>query len=140
MPTIPAGQPDPILLQTLQKMMGAAARPGAAERRRARRYSYPATQFLAPYHHGGLPTADQFREVRCQDISTGGIAFYWPTEPDFDDLVIQLGTRRSPTFVTAQVRYLDALRPGEPTGEFLIGCQFTGRVQSGGVAGFWEIR
>ncbi len=127
MPTIPAGQPDPILLQTLQKMMGAAGRPGAAERRRARRYSYPATQLLAPYDHGGLPTADQFREVRCQDISTGGIAFYWPTEPDFDDLVIQLGTRRSPIFVTARVT---SMRPsGEPTGELLIGCQFTGRVQ-----------
>jgi hypothetical protein len=127
MPTFHAGQPDPVLLQTLQKMMGGVARPGASERRRARRYSYPTTQLIAPYDRGGLPTASQFREVRCQDLSTGGISFHWPTEPDFEDLVIQLGGRRSPVFVTA---HITSMRPsGEPTGEFLIGCQFTGRVQ-----------
>lgn len=119
--------PDPLLLQTLQKMMVGAPRAGNSERRRSRRYSYPATQLLAPYVRGALPAASEFREVQCQDISSGGVAFAWPVEPDFDDVVIQLGLPRSPMFVTARITSVRA--PSEPSGHFLIGCQFTGRVQ-----------
>lgn len=129
MPISKATKPDPVLLQTLQKMMGGPPGRGNSERRHARRYTYRATQFLAPYSRGGLPADGDFREVRCQDLSTGGIAFYWPTAPDFDDVVIQLGTRRSPIFVTA---HITSVRPsGETPDEVLVGCQFTGRVQVG---------
>ncbi len=84
---------------------------------------------LAPYDQGGLPTAVQFREVRCQDLSTSGIAFHWPTPPDFDDVVIQLGKPSAPIYVTGRITSVRA--DADHPGELLVGCQFTGRVQIG---------
>ncbi len=127
MPLFPASRPDPALVRTLQKIVAGKMSRGG-ERRRAHRYSYPAMHQLAPYDQGGLPTAVQFREVRCQDLSTSGISFHWPTPPDFDDVVIQLG--KPSRHLRHRPHHLGP-RDADHPGELLVGCQFTGRVQIG---------
>ncbi|HKD37035.1 MAG TPA: PilZ domain-containing protein [Pirellulales bacterium] len=101
---------------------------GNRERRRSKRFAFPTIQLMAEYDHNGLPSRDQFRQVQCQDVSSGGISFLWPRFPDFEYIVIALETNGPPIHVTARVT---SVRPApSQTGQLLIGCQFTGRLNT----------
>ncbi len=118
---------DPALNQALQMM--ASAKPASSsskERRKSKRYSYPANQSIAPYDRSGLPTKEQFRQVHCQDLSTTGISFHWPESPDFDYIVILLHNAGTPIYVTGRITSVRQ-DPDAPA-QMLVGCQFTGRV------------
>jgi PilZ domain-containing protein len=101
---------------------------GGHDRRRSKRFAFPTLQWMAQYDHNGLPSRDQFRQVQCQDVSSGGISFLWPRIPDFEYVVIALETNGPPIHVTARVT---SVRPAAgQTGQLLIGCQFTGRLNT----------
>jgi hypothetical protein len=47
-----------------------------AEERRALRESFDGAQLIAPYDEGQAPNPNDFREVRCQDLSLNGISYF----------------------------------------------------------------
>jgi len=104
-------------------------RPGRAvvERRRSPRREYPYRQRIAPCRGGSLPAPEDFIEVVCRDISAGGFSFLVEKPPNFKDLVIALGTPPHVTHLAAEVRRVVEM---EADGEkqFLVGCQFRGRL------------
>jgi hypothetical protein len=101
---------------------------GNQERRGAKRFSFPVVQMMAHYDRNGLPSRDRFQQVRCQDISSSGISFFWPRIPEFEYIVINLETSGPPIHVTARVTSVRPV-PNQP-GQLLVGCQFTGRLNT----------
>lgn len=90
------------------------------------RYPYTAAQFVA-FCSAGLPSAEHFEQVRCLDISAGGISFLLNRRPETETLVISLGQAPRLTFVRAKVmnhRYM--LANGHEG--YRIGCLFTKRL------------
>jgi hypothetical protein len=97
------------------------------DRRRSERHSFPATQRVVPCGRNGAATVDaDFQLVRCHDLSTSGISFYWPTAPKFDHVIVALAGPKGTTRVLANVVF-SGLQPGEPP-EYLIGCRFIRRL------------
>lgn len=100
-------------------------RRGAQERRSRNRRDYPVIEIVAPYRGCTVPRRSEFCEVVCQDISSGGVAFCWPTAPDFEHLVIGLGEEPK-LYLTARVAHFGPC--ADRALGFLVGCRFLGRV------------
>jgi len=97
-----------------------------SERRRAPRRTYAVNQLVAPYIGWKVPPEPAFCEVPCIDISTGGISFIWPTEPDFEHVVVALG--KPPKQVCLSARVVSS-RPYDGESEGVrLGCQVLGRL------------
>jgi hypothetical protein len=110
-------------LDSLMPVMAATE----SDRRRAERHSFPAMQRIAPCgKNGALSVEEDFQLVRCHDLSTSGISFYWPTSPKFDHVIVALASQKGTTKVLAHVVFCGK-QPGEP-GEYLIGCRFLRRL------------
>ena len=116
---------DPQLLEDIIAHLDLATAQRQEERRKSYRQRFPVTQLIAPFYKR-MPTREQFTAVQCHDISTGGIAFYWPEAPNFRKAIFGLGESERLTCVAVQV-VRQAPRPDEP-GEFLVGCEFVERV------------
>ena len=99
--------------------------PGSDRRQKPRR-AYPYIQLIAPMKDDRLPVRSAFSEVLCHDISASGFSFFAPQPPPTDALVVAFGTRNTYTYLKAHVVHC---RRTEDGGKFLIGCQYTGRVQ-----------
>jgi hypothetical protein len=97
------------------------------ERRGRDRKNFPTVQMIAPYANGQLPTRDQFRPVRCQDLSTGGMAFFFEKVPDFEHLVVALSSNSQVIHLTAVVAHCKSVEVADET-LVLVGCRFLGRV------------
>jgi hypothetical protein len=97
-----------------------------AERRTSERRPYPAIQWLAPYGAWGLPTMDMFREIRCHDLSQGGVSFFLPRPPQFHFAVIGLGKQPDITYLLVRILYSKEYTGGRK--EYLVGCCFVQRV------------
>lgn len=97
------------------------------DRRSSPRQAFRYRQRIAPRRDSCMPMPRDFIEVDCEDISTSGIAFYFHETPDFENLVITLGTGENVTHFTARVaRIVECRHKGRPA--FLVGCRFIGRV------------
>lgn len=95
------------------------------ERRKSPRQKFPVQQWVAPYHRK-IPRADEYVPVSCHDLSTCGVAFYWPDEPDFTQAIVGLGKPPNLTYVRARVvRHARS----KTTGRFLVACEFIDRVK-----------
>ncbi len=96
------------------------------ERRTSDRWLYPETQLLGPYGVWGLPTRQMFREVRCHNISKGGVSFFLPRPPVFELAVIEVGNRPITEYHLIQlvhyVEHVDAKK------QYLVGCRFVKQV------------
>jgi len=99
-----------------------------AYRRRAPRFAYDTTQWIAPRSANAPSDVCDFREVPCRNISTGGFAFLLPLPPDFEELVVRLGDGDRVILATARVVHTAPNKAGDG---FVVGCQFTGRLPSG---------
>jgi hypothetical protein len=99
---------------------------GRQERRKSPRQRFPVKQMVAPFHRK-MPKVEQFVAVSCRDLSTSGVAFYWPQVPDFSKVIVGLGTGSTLTYLGARV-----VRHEEygPAGRVLVGCEFVDRVAS----------
>jgi len=107
-------------------LAGMGVRIDSTDRRGSKRHAYPAVQPAAFFDGRALPTRDMFEEVTCYNISTGGVAFFWPERPPTRQIVIGLGTPSKMTFLTARVAHVT---PQRDQGKgFLIGCVLTGRA------------
>jgi hypothetical protein len=94
-----------------------------------RRYAFDAQQRVVPIEAATRrPCLEQAATVRCHDISGQGISFFWPDDPDFDQLVISLGSEGRPIWMNAEVMQSKAVfMHGEI--QTLVGCRFMGRLQ-----------
>jgi len=117
---------DPLAIQRIAEISGILlAQSPHDERRSVPRQNFRAQESVAPYADARIPRISEFRRVPCIDISTQGIAFIWPTEPDFHHVVVALG--RPPDVVCLSARVVNR-RPHAECGGFRVGCRFLGRV------------
>jgi len=97
------------------------------EQRGTTRYPFPIRQRIAAIYEGQLPSLEEFRSVRCVDLSRGGMAFYQSAAPNFVELVVALPVAAGTTFMAARVRHVSAV-DAQATRHYHVGCCFTGRV------------
>jgi hypothetical protein len=114
---------EPQTPESLVSLIGAT---DAGDRRESERHSFPAVQRIAPCRGTAVPTEADFQLVRCHDLSTSGISFYWPTAPNFDQVIVALASPQGTTRVLARVMFHGP--QAGPQGQFLIGCRFVRRL------------
>lgn len=85
-------------------------------------------QRVAAYDGSGvLPDESAFREVRCHDLSAGGISFLCVDPPDCQTVVVQLGKGAEVRYMIARVAHIAAV--GESAdAQFRVGCSFVERL------------
>lgn len=98
-----------------------------SDNRSVPRYSFGIMQRIAPITDGKMPSRDEFGPAACDNLSRTGFAFYTDVKPDFDELVVELGTSPEPAYLTAAIVHTT---PVEKDGHAVlrIGCGFTGRA------------
>ena len=99
------------------------------ERRRFPRAAFRGVERIAPYVNGRFPQQNEFRQVQCHDISVGGFSFFMSHPPLVQTLVVALIINGQTKYLTAHVVRSVATITDEGL-KFLIGCSFTGRLQS----------
>ncbi len=105
-----------------------APRPSGAEKRSSPRRDFRYFQRIAPVVDGHIPDNDEFIKVVCLDISVGGFSFVADQPPDYDELVISLGSPPNDRKVIAKiVRVVKTTVDGQRSHQ--VGCQFVGRVK-----------
>ena len=97
------------------------------EKRSSPRRAFRNSQRIAPVYGGRLPSQSKLFEVECEDISTGGIAFYMNRPPDFDTLVVALGRAPDESYLLAEVARVARIEREEGR-RYLVGCRFTDKV------------
>ncbi|MFH1921616.1 MAG: PAS domain S-box protein [Planctomycetota bacterium] len=104
-----------------------------AGRRRRPRSSFPYRQWIAPFLGEKLPAQSEFGYVECHDVSSGGFSFRASKPPQFDKLVVALGTPPTFTYLIAQVTHVTRVeREGQQM--YVVGCTYTGRAEYEGAA------
>ena len=103
-----------------------ASQPLPHEGRTSPRRDFPYRQKIAPLNGGQRPTWDDFFEVRCSDLSAGGISILCEEPPRFNELVVALGRPPSLMHLAAKVVYVrEAVRDAQVM--YQVGCRFIGR-------------
>jgi len=115
-------------LDDLRKHVDPQAAVGRREKRTSERFAYPVVAAVAPYGAWGVPKNEMFREVRCYDISRGGVSFLLSAPPNFKSAVVRLGT--SPDLIHMLVRVMHCTLHDEARKEYLVGCQFVQRLKA----------
>lgn len=94
------------------------------DRRQYERHRYQFAQLLAPFRGDTPPNQDELREVRCVDLSAGGLSFFWPTEPDFEFAIVGLG--KPPALIYMRLQVLRSVPSPSADGLLLIAGRFRG--------------
>lgn len=96
------------------------------EGRTSQRRDFPYRQKIASLSGGARPTWDDFFEVRCSDLSGGGISLLCEEPPPFNELVVALGRPPTLTHLAAKVVYVrEVVRDAQVM--YQVGCRFVGR-------------
>lgn len=98
------------------------------DRRASERRPFRVTQCIAPWNGRTLPRADQFVKVLCDNVSTGGMGFYWPQAPDFAQMIVVLGV--PPRVEVLMAKVMHSSPHNGPDGGCLVGCRFIKRLNS----------
>jgi len=112
-------------VQSIQATSGFSP-PESDNRRSWERMPYPTLQPLGPYGSWGLPKKEMFFDVRCHDISRGGISFFLPEPPEFQLAVMALGRTGGLKHFFVRILYTKE-HPG-PSKDFLVGACFLRRL------------
>ena len=95
-----------------------------------RRYTYDCLQRVLAWEdpNGALPSTADTVVVRCHDISSQGISFFWPDDPHFKHLLISLGNDEDMMFMAAEIVHS---KPVYMHGEwqYVVSCRFTKRMR-----------
>ncbi len=139
---------DPEILRALDKLRSSSAE----ERRRAPRNPFRVEQRIAQATGRRVPELSTFFPVKCSDLSTRGFSFSIKRCPQFESIVLALGTPPDVIYIAAEVRHCTEVmtypsgrvevldQQGAETGQegpgvegversFVIGCEFTGRLE-----------
>jgi PAS domain S-box-containing protein len=98
------------------------------EARRSSRVGFQYRQRIASMTGEGIPSEDEYFEVKCKDISCGGISFYLDDRPDFKLLMVGLGCPPRLAYISAKVVRVAEETVGGRT-RWLVGCRFLGRIE-----------
>jgi hypothetical protein len=82
----------------------------SAETRRYERHPFPALQRIAPWQGSELPAEREFFQVKCYDLSRGGISFLLASPPSFKRVVFALVLSSETTYIGAEVAHVTAVR------------------------------
>ncbi|HEX3724900.1 MAG TPA: PilZ domain-containing protein, partial [Pirellulales bacterium] len=118
---------DQKIVDAIHKRLEAGKVETPNDRRQRARSPLNGIQRIAPCKQGTTPADMKFQNVRCKDISSGGIGFYFPQPPDFETVIVALGSEPNCTYLHARVMHCRPIPPEHGPG-FLIGCQFIGRA------------
>ena len=91
------------------------------ERRVHQRMQFRCMQMIAPLRGGKLPSAEDFFEVHCNDLTPSGFSFFFPRNPNFVRLVIALEKPDEPRetiYLTAEIRNRHKVVFCKDTGEY----------------------
>jgi len=102
------------------------------EKRSSPRRQFKYHQLIAPMYGQELPSPKKFFPVACEDISSGGIAFYLDCVPDFHKVVVALGKPPTLAYFGADVVRYSKKQIGDKT-MYLVGCRFTKRIPSSAI-------
>jgi|GEM_PF-6480633 len=92
------------------------------------RYQFSCTQQAAPWAPGApFPAPADFQDVKCRDVSAGGISFLWPDSPEFEYVVMTISTTGTPIYMAAQIVHSRAVFMFGEVG-YLVGCKFIKRL------------
>jgi hypothetical protein len=97
-----------------------------SNRRKRERRDFRYLQWAAPCQEDTLPDRRSFRQVRCSDISRGGMSYYTDRPPLDEFLVVGLGTSKETIWLRCKVA--NCVRVDEDKGAFRIGCEFIERL------------
>jgi hypothetical protein len=100
----------------------------SANRRHRSRQNYRILQWMAPCREGEMPDPGSFRQVRCHDVSCGGISYYSKEPPLEKFLVFFLRIGERGIYVQARVANCMQVIDGQQT-TFRIGCEFLTRLE-----------
>ena len=97
------------------------------EQRSSDRNSYAYCQMIAPIFGDRLPTEIEFFEVECDDICTGGFAFFADGRPPFETLIIRLGRAPALKHIRARVQNVTEV-DHRGTSAYRVGCRFVDQI------------
>lgn len=90
------------------------------QRRRADRNR----QRIAPFIDGNFPEPGMFRDVECEELDARGFKFLSQERPDFDKVLVAIGSEEQRSFTTASVAEVRNIgTDDEPV--FRVSCRFT---------------
>jgi hypothetical protein len=92
------------------------------------RKQFQYSQRIAPMLGKILPQVDDYLEVECNDISSGGISFFLKRKPGCTHFVIALGQKPTVTLLIAQVMNIKEVKHNHQQ-MYLVGCKFIDRAQ-----------
>jgi hypothetical protein len=113
-------------LTSTDRLVALLSATGGGDRRESQRYSFPVVAGAAPCWGAAAPTEADFQVVCCHNLSTLGISFYWPTVPNFDQVIVSLALPHGTLKLLARVIF-HRLQAGHE-GQHLIGCRFVRRA------------
>lgn len=91
------------------------------------RYAYQATELMAPYRGGALPTVEMLRPVRCHNLGPRGGTVITMEPPDCDRVVLRFGSKSHAIDLTAEVVGCTPI-DNQEVFEFRVDLRFLGRV------------
>jgi hypothetical protein len=98
-----------------------------AGRRGEARFTFTASQRVAPLARGKLPLLDEFINVRCYDLSRKGFSFLLPQPPTYDAIVAELTLPGQRVYLKARVKHITGMTV-DGQFQFQVGCEFSDRV------------
>ncbi|HEX3997086.1 MAG TPA: PilZ domain-containing protein [Pirellulales bacterium] len=96
-------------------------------RRKRERRPYHVLQWAAPWSDGSPPQPEAFRQIRCHDISRGGIS-YFSDRPLLDEFLI-VGLAAAAEMIYLKCRVANCVRVDQASGAFRVGCEFIERIE-----------
>lgn len=101
-----------------------------AERRRHQRQPFACLRRVAAYDGVSFPTEGDFCDVRCRDLSAGGVSFLIQDRPPSGLLAIDLAgsAQAAPCLVAARVVHCEGMS-GVSGAWCLVGCAFVKRLR-----------
>lgn len=139
---------DPEILQAVDELRSSSTE----ERRCAPRKPFRVVQRIAQATGRRVPEPSTFFPVKCCDLSTRGFSFSIKRRPQFESIVLALGTPPDVIYLAAEIKHCtemvacpsgrvevldeqgaetDHEDPGIEGVErsFVVGCEFTGRLE-----------
>jgi hypothetical protein len=100
------------------------------EKRGARRYAFRTSQFVGPCNPQVPDALPVFYPARFRDLSTQGVSFYWPKEPDFEKVFLLMsGPNMAITALADVVRCTRLAKAADD--EYLVGCRLVKVLSKG---------
>jgi PAS domain S-box-containing protein len=96
-------------------------------RRQRSRMAYPYKQRIAPFSGNGVPPEEEFREVKCRDISVGGFSYLAAMKPAYKQVIVALGIAPNQIFLSAEIVHTTPI-VYDGRVMYAAGCRYLGRM------------